>query len=104
MKTFILLFCINILSFTSINTNADFASNEDIYEAKATFDGFEGEYYFFTNEDSTALQFEAKDHPLLTDEKFKNGEFIGKTFAIVLKKDTKKESLTGEIISISFID
>ncbi|WP_299212185.1 hypothetical protein [uncultured Dokdonia sp.] len=104
MKIFILLFCINFISFTPINNNADVISNDEIYEAKAIFDGYEGGYYFFTNEDETALQFESKDHPLLTDEKFKNGEFIGKSFTIVLKKNTDKDSLTAEIVSISYAD
>ena len=90
MKTFLLLISFGIITL-SVGVKEAFstdhhasATSQDAIDAKenglATFDGFEGDYYFFTDSNNKAIQLEECDHPILSDEKFENGDYIGEKF------------------------
>lgn len=79
-----LVFYIGSTSATSKNTlnNNELLNKENI---TATFDGAEGDYFFFTDENNKALQFDSISALALQNYKLVDEDNIGKVFKIQYK-------------------
>ena len=87
-KIMILLF--TIASFAFVN------QQEEKLTIKATFDGFEEGIYYFTDEDDESFYFETISKESLAKYNLLKEEFIGESFEVTYKIDTKKDEYNEE--------
>ena len=91
MKTLISVYLFLSVALNVGDKLVDVPTNGNSYEVKkikATFDGAEGNYFFFTDVESKALQFEDIEPALAKKLDLINGDYVGKTFEVHYK-DTK---------------
>jgi len=87
-KLMILLF--TIASFAFVN------QQEEKLTIKATFDGFEEGIYYFTDEEDESFYFETISKEALAKYNLLKEEFIGESFEVTYKIDTKKDEYNEE--------
>ncbi|GEQ87286.1 hypothetical protein ULMS_27940 [Patiriisocius marinistellae] len=70
-----------------------------------TFDGHEGEHYFFTSNTGKAIQLSEHHNELLQDENFENGNYIGKKFIIKTEStlSDKSQNISPKIKVMAFL-
>lgn len=71
-----------VLKSESNQTNLENINKEEV---TATFDGAEGNYYFFTDSNNKALQFEDVVEKVKKSYDLINGDYVGKEFNINYK-------------------
>lgn len=87
-KIMILLF--TIASFAFVN------QQKEELTIKATFDGFEEGIYYFTDEEDESFYFETISKEALAKYNLLKEEFIGESFEVTYKIDTKKDEYNEE--------
>lgn len=95
-KLMILLFAIASFAFVK--------QPEEKMTIKATFDGFEEGYYYFTDEEENNFYFETISKEALEKYNLLKREFIGESFEVTYKVETKKDEYNEEYESYSIID
>lgn len=83
MKTLLIIFSTFLFSFTTINS--EIATTSAFVEDQLIFDGYEGNYYFFTDPDFKAVVLEVNDASSISNYDLVNGNFEGKTFQVSYK-------------------
>ncbi|MCC4213760.1 hypothetical protein [Leeuwenhoekiella parthenopeia] len=98
MKLLISIISVLILSFspiTSKEANAEI-TNDTFVNAELTFDGYEGEYYFFTDADLQAVVLESSSELAIDLE---NGNYEGSRVVVAYKAlDRSADSSSEGII------
>jgi len=87
-KIMILLF--TIASFAFVN------QQKEELTIKATFDGFEEGIYYFTDEEDESFYFETISKEATAKYNLLKEEFIGESFEVTYKIDTKKDEYNEE--------
>lgn len=98
MKVLLAIFSLVIVSFT----NPDFSEiNEDTVSEKLIFDGYEGEYFFFTNKELKAVVLEAQSEDAAIND-LKDNDEVGEEFEVIYSpaKDATHASSEGVIKEI----
>ncbi|MFI8379024.1 hypothetical protein [Leeuwenhoekiella sp. NPDC079379] len=98
MKTLITIFNIFLISFSGITLDEKPA---ELIQDQLVFDGYEGNYYFFTNKDYQAVVLELSNQESLKYD-LVNGNLEGKTFKVAYKsiENPKNSSAIGTIQSL----
>ncbi|MFC7358278.1 hypothetical protein ACFQO1_11310 [Jejudonia soesokkakensis] len=66
-----------------------------------TFDGYEGEYYFFSDKNFKAIQLTERDELPIKASKLREGDYVGSTFTIKASKVIKKDTYDASV-SVNF--
>ncbi len=88
MKTMLILFAMVTLAFTN--------KPEDLTTIKATFDGAEEEIYYFIDEDDNVYSFDSINENASEKYNLTEKQYIGKTFNVTYKVETKTNELEEE--------
>ncbi|WAC02430.1 hypothetical protein N7U66_01565 [Lacinutrix neustonica] len=111
MKTIISLILFGTILFLGGLKNDPNNSNSSLDKERLTikvvFNGFEGDSYFFTDEEEKAVQIIKKDNAPLQTYDFENGDYIGKQFALEVDgvdKFKQKIITTDKVIAIKAED
>ncbi len=96
MKLLISIISILLISYNPLthSDNEQAPANQDVINENLTFDGYEGEYYFFTDANYQAVVLEANPDALAVD--LINGGYEGKTFEVVYTNKEKNEESSSE--------
>ncbi|SNR67289.1 hypothetical protein [Lutibacter flavus] len=95
MKTLLVLFTIVSLSFGK-NTQETITMN-------ASFDGYEDGFYYFTDEEDNNFYFETVNKESLEKYKLSGEEFIGRSFEVTYKIETKTDEFEEQYESYSIV-
>ncbi|WP_028374670.1 hypothetical protein [Leeuwenhoekiella sp. MAR_2009_132] len=79
MKTLITLFSIFLISFSGTTINEPSA---ELVQDQLVFDGYEGNYYFFSDENYQAVVLEVSNKETLKNYDLINGNLEGKVFKV----------------------
>ena len=88
MKAIILLFTLASLGFTK--------KSQELLTMKASFDGYEDGFYYFTNEEDDNFYFETVSKEASEKYDLLKEDFIGKTFEVSYKIETKTDENNDE--------
>lgn len=66
-----------------------------------TFDGYEGEYYFFSDKNFKAIELTERDELPIKASKLKESSYVGKKFIIKVPLQTK-EDIYNSTLSITY--
>ena len=95
MKAIILLFTFVSLGFTKISQETE--------TMKASFDGFEEGYYYFTDEDDNNFYFETINKEASEKYNLLEDEFIGESFEVTYIIETKTDENDNEYESYTIV-
>jgi hypothetical protein len=96
MKTILSLIILGIaLTVGILLPKSNSISEKDMITV--TFDGYEGEYYFFSDQNYNAIQLTKNDPLPLKASKLKDGNYVGKTFTIKAPAKIEKESYESAV-------
>lgn len=95
MRTLLVLFTIVSLSFGK-NTQETITMN-------ASFDGYEDGFYYFTDEEDNNFYFETINKESLEKFKLSGDDFIGRSFEVTYKIETKTDESDEEYESFSIV-
>ncbi|MEX1383372.1 hypothetical protein [Lutibacter sp.] len=94
-KLMILLFTMASLAFVN--------QQEEKITIKATFDGFEEGIYYFTDEEDESFYFETISKEALAKYNLLKEEFIGESFEVTYKIETKTDEYEEEYESYTIV-
>ena len=96
MKTLIVLFTIVSLAFSK--------NTQETIKMNASFDGFEEGFYYFTDqEDDNNFYFETINKEAAEKYDLKGNQFIGKSFEVTYKIDSKIDENDEEYESFTIV-
>lgn len=92
MKTTLLLFISTVFFLPSLIKKGDLHnSQQQIEKAMLVFDGYEGGYYFFTDENERAVTVRAESEAPVHNLDLVKNDLIGKRFEVTIDKSQIKK-------------
>lgn len=84
MKTFLLLFASAMFTLSTYNIS-DAPLTNDIFEETLTFDGYEGDYFFFTNTEDKSIVLAMDENTIFGTIPLTENEDIKNQFTVTYK-------------------
>jgi hypothetical protein len=106
MKTIVMNILILVSLILGYNYSSSFSSenSKNNNAAYYVFDGYEGGYYFFTDQNKNVFQIIELENEPITNYDLNNGNYETETFLLELKTSSEKEVFyTDDVLDINLI-